>query len=42
MHGLMTDYYFTENTRKQVLREIAGRTHKAIFDFVYAWCVCCL
>ena len=35
----MTDHYFTENARKQVLREIAGRTQRTVFDFVYSWYV---
>jgi hypothetical protein len=33
----MTDRFFSDNTRKQVLREIAGRAQKMVFDVVYSW-----
>jgi hypothetical protein len=39
IHGLMTDHFFPESMRKQVLREIAGRTQKTVFDVVYSWYV---
>ena len=36
--GLVTDCYISENARNRILREVANRAQKAVFDVAYSWC----
>ncbi|KAK0291837.1 hypothetical protein LTR91_008821 [Friedmanniomyces endolithicus] len=35
--GILSDHYVSENARSRILREIAIRTQKAVFDVTHAW-----
>ncbi|KAK0909533.1 hypothetical protein LTR02_004397 [Friedmanniomyces endolithicus] len=35
--GMLSDHYVSENARSRILREIAVRTQKAVFDVTHAW-----
>ena len=37
IHGLLTDHFISDNARQRLLREVASRTQKAVFDVVYSW-----
>jgi len=37
--GLMLDYYISDIVRNRVLREIASRAQKVIFNVAYPWYV---
>ena len=37
--GLATDCYISETARNRILREVANRAQKAVFDVAYSWCV---
>lgn len=41
-YGLLVDRYISENARQRILREIASRAQKAVFDVLYHWWVCCI
>ncbi|KAK6405342.1 hypothetical protein LTR81_019858 [Elasticomyces elasticus] len=36
-YNMMPDYYISDNARSRILREIANRAQKAVFDVTYAW-----
>ncbi|TKA64964.1 hypothetical protein B0A55_09907, partial [Friedmanniomyces simplex] len=35
--GMLPDYYISDNARSRILREIANRAQKAVFDVTHAW-----
>ena len=37
--GLATDCYISESARNRILREVANRAQKAVFDVAYSWYV---
>ncbi|KAK5747107.1 hypothetical protein LTR17_000239 [Elasticomyces elasticus] len=36
-YNMMPDYYISDNARSRILREVANRAQKAVFDVTYAW-----
>ncbi|TKA83580.1 hypothetical protein B0A55_00417 [Friedmanniomyces simplex] len=35
--GMLPDYYISDNARSRILREIANRVQKAVFEVTHAW-----
>lgn len=36
-HGIMSDYYISENARKIILEQIAHKAQKHVLDMTYQW-----
>ncbi|KAL1589853.1 hypothetical protein WHR41_01533 [Cladosporium halotolerans] len=36
-HGLLSSHYVTDIARQKILREVAARSQKVVFDVIYAW-----
>lgn len=36
-HGLLNGHYISDNARLKILREVAVRSQKVVFDVIYAW-----
>lgn len=34
---MLTDHYISELSRQRILREVAMRAQKAVFDVAYSW-----
>jgi hypothetical protein len=36
-HGLLNGHYISDHARVKILREVAARSQKVVFDVIYAW-----